>query len=80
MNQAQIQDWLVEKISEETGLNKDQVKIDVPFDSFNLDSLSMITVSFDLETILGREIDPTLFYQYNSIRLLSEAIQSNPND
>ncbi len=75
MNKFEIQQWMVKKVAEESGLDENNIDIHAPFESFNLDSLSMITVSFDLENVLGIEIDPTLFLQNNSIELLSEVIE-----
>lgn len=75
MNKYELKQWLIEKVSEESGLDISAVNVNAPFESFELDSLSMITISFDLENVLGIEIDPTLFLQNNSIELLSEEIE-----
>jgi acyl carrier protein len=75
MNKVEIRNWLTNKIADETGLTIDNINMDAPFESFNMDSLSMITISYELENVLGIETDPTLFYKFNSINLLSEAIE-----
>ncbi len=78
MNNQEIKNWLVQKIAEESDIDPETIKTDVPIESFNLDSLSMITLSYDLETVLGKEIDPTVFWQHNTIDKLAEAIETLP--
>lgn len=75
MTQPEIKSWLIVKIAEESDLKPESIATNVSFESFNLDSLSLITLAFDLETLLGKEIDPTLFWQHNSIDQLAEALQ-----
>lgn len=78
MNNQEIKNWLIQKIAEESDIQPETIKTDVPIESFNLDSLSMITLSYDLETALGKEIDPTVFWQHNTIDKLAEAIETLP--
>jgi acyl carrier protein len=75
MKREELKTWLIDKIAEESGLPLEKINADEPFDSFNLDSLSMITISSELENVLGAEIDPTMFWKFNSINLLAEAIE-----
>lgn len=78
MNNQEIKNWLVQKIAEESDIQPESVKTDMPIESFNLDSLSMITLSYDLEKVLGKEIDPTVFWQHNTIDKLAKAIETLP--
>ncbi|RXK60835.1 acyl carrier protein [Lacibacter luteus] len=78
MNNQEIKNWLVQKIAEESDIQPETIKTDMPIESFNLDSLSMITLSYDLENALGKEIDPTVFWQHNTIDKLAEAIETLP--
>lgn len=75
MTQLEIKSWLIEKIAEESDVKPESIATDVPFESYSLDSLSLITLSYDLETLLGKEIDPTMFWQHNSIDELAQAIE-----
>ncbi len=71
-----IKVWLQEKIAEETELPITEISCDTEFNDFNMDSLSMLTVAFDLETILDiEEIDPSVFTEYNTINKLVEWIE-----
>jgi acyl carrier protein len=64
--------WLMEKIAEETSMQIKNISCDQEFSSFALDSLSLITLSFDLEKLLDEELSPTLFTEFNTINKLVE--------
>ena len=69
--------WLQNKIAEETGLTLEKVNCDEPFESFSLDSLATISISFDIEQEFGlEELNPTVFSEYNSINKLATWIES----
>ena len=68
--------WLQEKIAEEAGILPGEVLLDEDFKSYNIDSLSMVSIAFDLETLLGKEISPTIFSEFNTINKLSEWLES----
>lgn len=69
--------WLQNKIAEETGLAVDRVNCDEPFETFSLDSLATISISFDIEQAFGlEELNPTVFSEYNSINKLATWIES----
>ncbi|MDY8137646.1 acyl carrier protein [Aquimarina sp. 2201CG5-10] len=69
--------WLQEKIAEETDLSIEDVSCDAEFIDFNMDSLSTLTLAFDLESLLDiGEIDPTLFSEYNTINKLVSWIEN----
>ncbi|HYC39480.1 MAG TPA: acyl carrier protein [Chitinophagaceae bacterium] len=79
MSHQTIREWLIRKISEETGLAEQEIQTAVPFDSFQLDSLSMVSLAYELEKFAGRPIDPTVFWEHDTIEKLSEWITRNPN-
>ncbi len=75
MNKEEIKSWLIKMIAEEAGVQPEAVQTDVSFETFQLDSLSMITISYELEKLLDKEIDPTFFWQHDSIDKLADAVQ-----
>ena len=77
MTAVEIKSWLVSKIAEEADLDSEAIATDVPFETYRLDSLSLITITYDLEKLLGKEIEPTMFWQHNSIDQLAEAIEKS---
>lgn len=69
--------WLKEKIAEETELPLNQISYDEEFDNFKMDSLSLLSFSFDLEKLLDiPEINPTVFTEYNTINKLAQWVEN----
>ncbi len=67
----------MQKIAEDTGVPLEKVSCDESFDNFALDSLSLISLAYDLETMLGREINPAVFTEYNTINKLAGWVKRN---
>lgn len=68
--------WLQEKLAEELGVSPNEVAFDKEFEEFKLDSLSLLSLAFDLESTAGiKEIDPTVFTEYNSINKLAAWVE-----
>ena len=68
-----IKNWLIDKILDETDLERDTIDCDAAFETFNLDSLATISIAFDIENEFKlEELNPTIFTEYNSINLLAE--------
>jgi len=69
--------WLQQKISEESGIDSSQIGFDQEFEQFRMDSLSVITLAYELEAFSGVEqIDPAVFTEFNTINKLAEWIQA----
>lgn len=70
------QEWLQQKIAEEAGLPAPEITYDTPFDQLALDSLSVITLAYELESYTGKEsIDPSVFSEFNTINKLTEWLE-----
>jgi acyl carrier protein len=68
-----ISEWLVQAISVELEIPKESISLDEPFETLNLDSLSILTIAFDLEEKFNiEELSPTVFSEFNTINKLSE--------
>jgi acyl carrier protein len=76
MTNEELTNWFKEKIAEESGTAIENIKTDQTFDNFNLDSLSTVTLAYDLEKEIGIDIDPTIFYEFDTIDKLVEKIQT----
>ena len=63
--------WLVAEIAKRLNVPAQQIDITAPFDRYGLDSLAAVTLSGDLEQWLGRELSPTLVYEYATIEALA---------
>ena len=71
LNTRQIQDWLVNHIAEVSNTSPQNIDIREPFSSYGLSSLDAVTLSGELEELLGRRLPPTLAYDYPNILTLS---------
>ena len=70
--QSELNDWLICKIAEATGLPSSQINIDTTFADFGLDSRTAVSMSTELERLLGRELPPTLIWDYPTIKEVSK--------
>jgi len=70
-SQAEIQDWLVAKLSEALGVNPQKLNVRQPFAYYGLDSVAAVRLTGDLEEWLERRLSPTLAYDYPSIASLA---------
>jgi acyl transferase domain-containing protein/acyl carrier protein len=71
LNSREIQDWLTNHVAESLHIAPDTIDIRDPFTNYGLSSLDAVTLSGDLEELLGRRLSPTLVYEYPSIWTLS---------
>jgi len=67
---AEIQDWIVAYLAELLEIDPEEVDVTIPFDRYGLDSSAAVGLTGDLEDWLGREIDPTLMYDYPTVEAL----------
>lgn len=72
----EIQDWLVAYLSDLLKIEPDEVDVTIPFDRYGLDSTAAISLTGDLEEWLGKEIDPTLLYDYPTVEALVEHLSA----
>ncbi|MDN3658658.1 SDR family NAD(P)-dependent oxidoreductase [Ferruginibacter paludis] len=71
MNTGEIQDWIITHLAELLHIAPATIDIHEPFANYGLSSLDAVTLSGDLEELLGNRLSPTLVYEYPSISLLS---------
>lgn len=68
---AEIQEWLVTRLSKRLGLPPDEMDIRQPLAQYGLDSRTALSLSGELEDWLGRELSPTLVWDYPTIEELA---------
>lgn len=66
----EVRIWIVGYLSNLLEIAADEIETDVPFDSYGLDSSAAIGLTGDLEDWIGREVDPTLLYDYPTVESL----------
>src|SRR5438552_10339338 len=75
-----IQAWLVSQLSEVLGVEPQDMDIQEPFTNYGLTSRDAVSLSGDLEDWLGRELSPTLAYEYPTIESLARHLAGEPDD
>ncbi|MDJ0572808.1 MAG: acyl carrier protein [Pleurocapsa sp. MO_192.B19] len=72
LSAAEIQGWIVSYLAELLEVDPDEIELAIPFDRYGLDSSIAIGMTGDLEDWLGKELDPTLLYDYPTIETLAQ--------
>ena len=75
----EIQLWLITRLARRLGVGPDEMHIDRPFADYGLDSRTALSFSGELEEWLGRELSPTLLWDYPSIEALSAHLAGEPD-
>lgn len=68
---AEISAWLIDRLSQDLELPVAELDPAKPFAYYGLDSIHAVRLSTALEEWLGRELAPTIAYEYPSIDILS---------
>jgi len=66
-----IEEWLVAHLAMELKIEPCEIDVGEPFASFGMDSVAAVGLSGDLEDWLGRELSPTLVWDYPTIAVLA---------
>lgn len=71
-----LQDWLIGQVAERLDMDKEDIDIDEPFDSYDLDSAQAMILIGRLEKLLDRKINPVLLFNYPNIAELSQRLMT----
>ncbi|HET9038512.1 MAG TPA: acyl carrier protein, partial [Gemmatimonadales bacterium] len=71
MRSDAIRAWLVAEIARVVGIAPSAIDVRAPFDSLGLSSVDGVSLSGELEQLLGCELPPTLVYEHPSIEALA---------
>ena len=63
---SEILDWILNKLSVISGINKNEIDPDESFNRYGVDSKNAIKLSGELETYLGQAVPPSIAYDYPS--------------
>ena len=72
MTAIALEDWLLARIAAEIGVPAAEVDAEAAFAELGLGSLEAVTISGELEELLGRRLDPTLLWEFPSARRLAD--------
>ncbi|MBP2658535.1 MAG: amino acid adenylation domain protein [Firmicutes bacterium] len=76
----EIQSWLVSQMAERLKMAKDKIDIREPLSAYGLDSAEAVTITGEMGEWLGRDISPTLVWDYPTIDSITRFLTSVPND
>ncbi len=76
-----IQNWLVNKLSQQLKIAVSKINILEPFSRYGFDSITATSLSGELEIWLKRSLSPTIAYNYPNIHALSQYLagESQPS-
>ncbi|OKH28883.1 acyl carrier protein [Chroogloeocystis siderophila] len=77
---AEIHNWLIVQISEQLGIESDEINIREPLDSYGLDSAQAMLIARKAEKLLGCQISPVLIWHYPTIEGLSQRLAEESED
>jgi len=69
---AELIDFIRNKISEELGIDKNEIEPTIEFINFGLDSVSAIFVLQHIEKFIDAELNPLLLWDYPTIESFSD--------
>jgi acyl carrier protein len=73
-NAEAIQTWIVSLLAEKLDINPNDIDVEAPFESFDLNSVEAMVILSKLEKKLGHPLSPTLVWNYPTIELLSQRL------
>ena len=75
--EEEIRSWLITNIASVVNMEPSAIDVRQTFDNYGLDSLQAVSLSGDLETWLGREISPTVVWDYPTVEQLARHLSDN---
>ncbi|MFF5207925.1 SDR family NAD(P)-dependent oxidoreductase [Streptosporangium sp. NPDC000396] len=78
LGEDEIRRFLTERIATRCQLPLTEVDPDRPLEEFGLSSRDAVAVAGELETLLGRELGPTLVWEYPTINRLARGLVAAP--
>ncbi|MFI6325648.1 SDR family NAD(P)-dependent oxidoreductase [Nonomuraea sp. NPDC050556] len=78
VSEGGIRRFLVDRIASRCHLRVEQVDPDRPLEEFGLSSRDAVATAGELAELLGRELDPTLVWEYPTVNRLAAALTRPP--
>jgi acyl-CoA synthetase (AMP-forming)/AMP-acid ligase II/acyl carrier protein len=70
--ETEIETWITANLALFLKIPLEEIDLSEPFSHYGLDSSIAVSLAAELSTWLGRELDPTLFWEYPSIEALAQ--------
>lgn len=75
--EQEIQAWLISNISAVVEIEPQSIDIRKPLEYYGMDSMQAMHLSGDLADWLGRQLSPTVVWDYPTIELLASHLAKN---
>lgn len=73
-SKKEITSWLVSYFADLLGICTSEIDLSTPFHRYGIESSAAISMTGDLEEWLGYEFEPTIIYDYPTIKTLTQHI------
>lgn len=73
----EIQTWLVDYLARQLQQAPERIDVNMPFENFAMDSVTVLAMTGELETWLGYRVDPTLVYDYPTVAEIATYLAEN---
>lgn len=73
-----LQEWLIDKLAAELGIDPADIDVQQPFAQYGVDSVLAVTLVADLEDAMGRELNPTLLFDFPCIEAIAQHLAGQP--
>ena len=77
LTEQEIQAWLISNISAVVEIEPQSIDIRKPLEYYGMDSMQAMHLSGDLADWLGRQLSPTVVWDYPTIELLASHLARN---
>ena len=78
MTSEELEQWLKAMLAARTRVNPETIDVNRPLDELGVDSMEAVALSGELETLLKRRIEPTVFWDHRTLRALARALAGEP--
>jgi acyl carrier protein len=76
-SEQEIQAWLIANVAQVVEMEPRLIKIDEQLENYGMDSLQATHLSNDLQGWLGRQLSPTIVWDYPTIESLARYLAHN---
>jgi len=79
MTSVQLETWLVEQLSRQLKVSPREIDPVRRLEEYGLDSLEALSLTGEIEILLGRPVDPTILWDHPSIRAVAAFLTASPD-
>ncbi|EDX72645.1 AMP-binding enzyme domain protein [Coleofasciculus chthonoplastes PCC 7420] len=75
-----LENWLISRLATVLNIDPEEIDPEESFAQYGLDSSVALEITGELEVLLERELEPTLFWEYTNIESLTEYLSTEISD